>query len=307
MRRTIAWFALLLALALASVAHPVEQDDGALDAEVARLRSAALRLRLDRSIRVLRVSEALRVHGRELCGSKVSPVLGVIAASEDELPRFFRETAKRDFGVGEKVRLVWVEPGYPAAEAGLEPGDLILEVDGKRLRTAAGLYSRHSGRIGPHLDMRVERDGRAFEIQVETRLGCFAASIVLGADHVNAWMGGGRVTITTGALRFVESDDEIAVILGHEIAHHILSTGGRPFFEADADYMGCYLAARAGFDISVAPGLWERFGRFEPFSLDRDLRSHPGSPERASSLEATIQEIRAKQMRGEPLWPRGAP
>ena len=76
---------------------------------------------------------------------KVSPVLGVIAATEEELPRFFRETARRDFGVGEKVRLLWVEPGYPAAQAGLQAGDVILEVGGKRLRSARGLYSQHSG------------------------------------------------------------------------------------------------------------------------------------------------------------------
>jgi len=306
MRRTVVWIPLLLALA--SVAHPAKPEDGALDAEVARLRSAAFRLLLDRSIRVLRVSEAVRIHGRELCGGKVSPVLGVIAASEDELPRYFRETAKRDFGVGEKVRLVWVEPGYPAAEAGLEAGDLILEVDGKRLRTGRGLYSRHSGRIGPHLDMRVERDGRAFEVQVEARLGCFAASIVVPEDQANAREYAGRVAITTGMLRFMESDDEIALILGHEIAHHILGhPRSRPLYEGDADYLGCYLAARAGFDISVAPAFWNRFGRLDPFSLDRDLRSHPGSPERASRLEAAIEEIRAQQTRGEPLWPRGAP
>jgi membrane-associated protease RseP (regulator of RpoE activity) len=307
-RGALVWLGSLLTLALASVAHPAERVDGALEAGVARLRSAAFRLRLERSIRVLRVSEAVRIHGRELCGGKVSPVLGVIAASEEEVPRFFRETARRDFGVGEKVRLLWVEVGYPAAQAGLQAGDLILEVDGRRLLTATSLYSRNPGRIGPHLNMRVERHGRVFDVQVEAPLGCFAASTVRGADYANASMGGGQVAITTGMLRFVESNDEIALILGHEIAHHILShTASRPSYEADADYMGCYLAARAGFDVSVAPHLWERFGRFEPFSLDNDRRSHPGTPERALALEATIEEIHSKQIRGEPLWPREAP
>ena len=71
--------------------------------------------------------------------------------------------------------------------------------------------------------------------------------------------------------------------------------------------MGCYLAARAGFDISVAPRLWGRFGRFQPFSLDKDLWTHPGSPERALALEATIEEIRSKQLAGEALLPRRSP
>ena len=308
MRSPVGWLGSLLVLVLASVALPAEQDEEALEVEVRRLRSAAFQLRLERSIRVLRVSEPVRIHGRELCGGKVSPVLGVIAASEKELPRFFRETARRDFEVGEEVRLLWVEPGYPAAEAGLQVGDVILDVDGKRLRSARGLYSRHSGRIGPSLAMRVERDDRIFEVHVPVHLGCFAAATVLGADYANAFMSGGRVVMTTGMLRFAESDDEIALILGHEIAHSILShPSSRPLFEADADYMGCYLAARAGFDISVAPRLWGRFGRFQPFSLDKDLWTHPGSPERALALEATIEEIRSKQLAGETLFPRRSP
>ena len=305
MRSPIGWLGPLLVLALASVALPAEQEEEPLEAEVTRLRSAAFRLQLERSIRVLRVSEAVRIHGRELCGGKVSPVLGVIAATEEELPRFFRETARRDFGVGEKVRLLWVEPGYPAAQAGLQAGDVILEVGGKRLRSARGLYSQHSGRIGARLVMRVERDDRVFEAHVSVRLGCFAAATVLESDYINAFMSGGRVVMTTGMLRFVESDDEIALILGHEIAHHILGHPySRPLYEADSDYMGCYLAARAGYDISVAPRWWERFARVEPFSLDKDQWSHPGTPERALALEATIEEIRSKQLRGEPLWPR---
>lgn len=294
---------LILALALVGPTQASSQESPSIDAEVNRLRSAAFRIALDRRIRLLRVSEAIRVHGRELCAKKVSPVLGVIATSEGELARAFRETARRDFAVEGRVSLLWVEPGYAAAEAGLRAEDVILEVDGKRLRRAADLYSRHSGRIGTHMSLRVDRWGRVFDVQVPVNLGCFAASWMHDSDYVGAYMTGQQVIMTTGMLRFLESDDEIAVILGHEFAHYILRTGSTPDYEADADYMGCYLAARAGFEVDVAKGLWERYASLSPFSLGKKSRTHPGTAKRSLALEATIAEIRAKQARGVPLLP----
>ena len=53
-------------------------------------------------------------------------------------------------------------------------------------------------------------------------------------------------------MRFATSDDELAVILGHEFGHGILQTGSKPHFEADADYIGLYMAAQAGYDIETA-------------------------------------------------------
>ncbi len=45
-------------------------------------------------------------------------------------------------------------------------------------------------------------------------------------EQVNAWcMPGGRVVVYTGIMKLVESDTELAVIMGHEIAHAIANHG----------------------------------------------------------------------------------
>ena len=105
--------------------------------------------------------------------------------------------------------------------------------------------------------------------------------------------------MTSGMVRVVDNDSELAVTLGHEMGHSILGTGSRPDFESDADYIGLYLAARAGFDITVAPGFWRRWAIREPGQLrmeDYGFYTHPRSAKRALALDQTIREIHAKQV-----------
>lgn len=54
--------------------------------------------------------------------------------------------------------------------------------------------------------------------------------VVLDSDHINAFaVPTGPLYITTGLLRVVESDDELAGILGHELAHSELHHGRRQY------------------------------------------------------------------------------
>ncbi|HEX2341348.1 MAG TPA: SpoIIE family protein phosphatase [Vicinamibacterales bacterium] len=63
--------------------------------------------------------------------------------------------------------LVSVEPGTPAERAGLQPGDRILEINGRRLDTPNPFYDAVTrGRPGDRVTMRVERDpDRSFTTQ----------------------------------------------------------------------------------------------------------------------------------------------
>jgi Zn-dependent protease with chaperone function len=68
--------------------------------------------------------------------------------------------------------------------------------------------------------------------------------------------------------------------------------------------LGLYLVARAGFDTLKAPELWRRMGASGEAHLNQNYNAtHPSSPERAAALQQTIDEIRLKRTRGEPLLP----
>jgi regulator of sigma E protease len=58
-----------------------------------------------------------------------------------------------------------VQPGTPAAQAGLKPGDELLELDGKRaLFTTAALLIQASN--GKPVDFKIQREGKALHIPI---------------------------------------------------------------------------------------------------------------------------------------------
>jgi predicted Zn-dependent protease len=111
--------------------------------------------------------------------------------------------------------------------------------------------------------------------------------------HDHAW-------ISVGMIRFAESEDELAVAIGHELAHRIL--GGRdrsyPKNELRADEIGLLLAARTGYDETVAPAFWERFAlekpwmiRWEPDSKRAKEPRHARVAERLLAMPGYLEEI----------------
>ncbi len=57
-------------------------------------------------------------------------------------------------------------PGMPAHKAGLKQGDRILEVDGEKIRDFYHLRDIISRSAGKELTLKVERDGKIFEVKV---------------------------------------------------------------------------------------------------------------------------------------------
>lgn len=73
-------------------------------------------------------------------------------------------------------------------------------------------------------------------------------------------------------------------------------------FEIEADYVGLYLAARAGYDVSNAASIWRRLEQLYPESSDGGW-THPSSEERFGIMSATALEIARKREEGLPLFP----
>jgi predicted Zn-dependent protease len=77
-------------------------------------------------------------------------------------------------------------------------------------------------------------------------------------------------------------------------------------FEAEADYVGLYIAARAGLDITQAPGFWREMAGEHPNSIYVST-THPTTAERYVAMRKTIAEIQQKQAAGQPLLPNPLP
>lgn len=79
-----------------------------------------------------------------------------------------------------------------------------------------------------------------------------------------------------------------------------------PDFEREADYVGLYVMALAGFDIAEAPNLWRDMTAADPEGAFL-TGSHPSNPERYILLNHTKQEIIGKVQGGQLLVPNARP
>ncbi|HVN32002.1 MAG TPA: RIP metalloprotease RseP [Thermoanaerobaculaceae bacterium] len=63
-------------------------------------------------------------------------------------------------------QVAWVDPSSPAAKAGIQAGDLVLSVDGKKIHTWEDLDMATMGSPGRRLDIRFRRDGEEREVNL---------------------------------------------------------------------------------------------------------------------------------------------
>jgi len=288
------------------------------EAETTRLGGAILDRMLESHARVMGVADRIRIAATPSCGKQVGAVLGIFTANE----KTFRDLARNEFEfeeavhriatqrfrLGEQETVLLVVPGLPADLAGILPGDVITQVNGRPLSLRHRLHSLRVKQDREEIGLTIERNGEELAYSVEVAIGCAFPSQSWFGNSINAFATKfGKKTgtyVLYGMLDFLPSDDDLAIVLGHELAHLILDTGGTKRTEADADYLGLYLTARAGFEIAGAPELWNRMARENPYAtVDWGFYAHPTSAARSSELAAIIEEIAGKLERAEPLDP----
>jgi hypothetical protein len=192
--------------------------------------------------------------------------------------------------------------------------------------------------IGVPATFAVERGGVPVEVEVTPAAACSYYVVLTGGEEVNAYADGTSVFITRGMMRFAETDSELVTVIAHELAHNAMGhidkkTGnyvlGSIFdvlaaaygintqgafgnaaaqaysqdFEAEADYVGLYAMAKAGYNFSEAPTIWRRMGAYSGSIESQYGASHPGTAERFLALDTAVQEVIQKQESGRPLIP----
>ncbi len=73
-------------------------------------------------------------------------------------------------------------------------------------------------------------------------------------------------------------------------------------FEREADYVGAYYAARAGYDLAGVEEFWRAMGEMHPDSI-RFAKTHPTTPVRFIQMREVAAEIADKKRRHLPLVP----
>lgn len=185
----------------------------------------------------------------------------------------------------------------------------------KRLRAIAAKLIPYANRFNP----------RAARWKWEINL--------IGSKQINAFcMPGGKIAFYTGILDQLKlTDDEVAVVMGHEIAHALREharermakstltnigagllgelIGGGKYAgafrlggdllslqfsrsdESEADVVGLDLAARAGYDPRAGVSLWRKMTEASRGAPPEFLSTHPAGDNRIREIEKHLPEV----------------
>ncbi|MFQ5783987.1 MAG: M48 family metalloprotease [Alphaproteobacteria bacterium] len=246
------------------------------------------------------------------CRGRTRPDYGLTVATEDSFGVRQRALVRRAFGFDDHLRVLYVVAGSPAYDAGLRSGDVITRLNGAptprgRAGEAAFAALTEGADAGP---LTLNLDGsNPRAVTIEPAATCDFDIEQSSMQTVNAYPTGGRVVVTKGMMWFA-SDSELALVVSHELAHLVMNHGDLSRrlaanfreIEAEADYVGLYIMARAGYEVDRAPKFWRRIAANFPRTM-ASARTHPATPYRFVAMKKTVAEINAKIAAGEPLTP----
>lgn len=290
--------------------------------------------------RVARIAWSLAVANADLCPANRLRV-GWTLHSASQYGPALRSLAERRFGfVGDLPGVLAAPAGSGAALAGLDTGDVILSVN-DRLLDPGGPVSRRSydglqanisqldqaAQQGP-LQLKVRRGGRDRDVVVNPLMACAYVTQIEVRDDLRSLSDGRTVFISDKLVDLTADDDQLAFILAHELAHAVLEhrtvsdvsgqrgalnalitldRNGGSRSETDADIMGLYLLARAGFDPDRAVQFLSVYERNTPLSgfpqISLSGGIYPSLAARRTALAPVLLDIQARRSSGRRLIP----
>jgi len=326
-------------------------DSAAMQEETRKQREMVVEDYMNSYRRLQAVASKIVTNGTELCTDKVGPYFGLTAWSREDFGKEWHDVVQSRFGVGDAASISSIAPGSAADQAGVKAGDVVLSVNGWTPPVGKGAVDKlmekltAEGKFSMPLELVVRRGAEEVKLSMIPGQACDFRVRLSPDDVKNAYADGKNIVIYKGMMDFFRTDEEVALVVSHELAHnamkHIdakktnamvgglvgllldvaaaaggINTNGdftrlgsnvgagvySVAFEQEADYVGLYFMANAGYKIDDAAGFWRRMATTNSKAITMKS-SHPTTPERFIAIETTVGEIRQKIESGQPLKP----
>ncbi len=218
-------------------------------------------------------------------------------------------------------------PGHREQELALSPAEE-LELGRKAYREvldespALAHGSKEVKRVtqvGERIAETVKTEPLMREINLQVREYRFEWEFnVLEEKQVNAFcLPGGKVVVFTGLLHVTANDDQLAAVLGHEVAHALAHHASERLArqdregggllaalrekkydreqESEADHIGVFLMTFAGYDPRQAVAFWQHMKQLgdQQRRPPEILSDHPSDEKRIEQLQAWVPKAEA--------------
>ncbi len=293
------------------------------------LKRKALLYQIQQDERVNSIGFRILKSFKKSCRKRLKPYLGLLLA---DINKDIKDVLNLSQDKG--VVVYGTVEGSPAQIAGIKQKDIITAFNSKKVNSVYDYnYCLRRLKPGKSAKIAVERNNQNLLIEVNPCFIPYDIKFFTSTNsQINAFASPAGVVVNYGLLDFIKNDDELAVVLSHEIAHiirgHLLKKSGIDLlaslagtfivsnvknfspqavkdlsygvsaglsrnFEREADYFGVIYAYRAGFDVKKGIDVWERFSIRLPQSLNKSFfADHPISSERLLRIKQEIESLK---------------
>ena len=232
-----------------------------------------------------------------------------------------RPAVTRAFSLYGGYGVLQLVPGSAAQRAGIQIDDEIVAVGGRLVADSSIVQvpRKSSRRIDQFsilltkalgngaTDLLIRRNGTHLTINLQGEAGCGGDVMLANSSTLNAWSDGRHVVLTTAIAQMARSDDELAFVIAHEMAHnslgHAQGSGGDAGglfallgfgaarvkrMEVAADSHAVALMSAGGYAPNAGVSFLRNMGRRLWWNVSLD---HPGFGRRMQIVSAAIARL----------------
>ncbi len=207
----------------------------------------------------------------------------------------------RALRLGKLPQVAVVAAGSPAAQAGVRPGDELVAIGDTAMADLLAASRDPSlfaeevmeslAALPPGLPatLILQRGKASLRKKIAPVAVCGSRTILDSGRSLAAYSDSRNLAVTSALIEFTANDDELALIVGHELAHVVLprAPGAQQQQESEADLFGARLAHCAGYDVARAADFWPRYRVQDELARSR-VPTHPLPERREEAIRAAL-------------------
>ena len=265
----------------------------------------------------------------DVCKNSKINAFGFMVAHLEDLPKSLKSSfyvaSPINFSINSNFDLpmiVSVAKNSPADRANIMEGDLIISINNSIVSYKNYRNLLEESAIKGSLKIKIKRLKEEISYDLESELICGYPVQAMISPIPNAYADGSKIYITIATLDFVKDDQEIAFLIGHELAHNIYHYKGDSLFESqgnpiaikekpslqkitdllilqteeketEADLYGVEFVIKAGIAQDKVANYFRRLTIYMPVLMkDSFFRMHPGNAKRVADIERKLKELK---------------